>query len=131
MKRILISALALCLIVGIANATVKDTKVSASTVSFSTVGTVVSFNSVTNYIRMWNASTTQDCYADIRCRDSNGMRGYLTRNAGESATIFLPKAGSVTSNVVELNFSTQNLGFISDVGTGNINYVVTGDQGDL
>lgn len=131
MKNILIVMLFLFLGTGVAPAATQDNKVSSSTITFTTTGAVVSFNSSTNFISMTNLSTTTDCYADIKCLDANGRRGYLSRNQNESATMLLPRAGGITPNTVSLYFTTSNLGFISSAGSGSVSYIVTGDKDNL
>lgn len=133
-KKILVLVLVL-LLASPAFATMVATRVSGSTVTFSTVisggNNVVTFNSVTKHIRMVNLSTTKDCYADLRCVDANGNTGYFSRL---SATVLLPAIGKASPNTVEFDFATKNLGFASDA-TGSladkIDYVVTGETGDL
>ena len=109
--------------------------VSGGTVTYSTVThlfvktrNMVSFNSATKWIKLINHSTTTDCYVDLDCRDANGKPGYLDR---DSATVLVPAAGKQSPNTVEFNYSTRNLGFLSDTGnaTGDkITFIVTGDR---
>ena len=112
-----------------------NTRQSGNTVTFSTVARIVTFNSVTNYIKMWNNSKVRDCYVDLRCVDAAGHRGYASI---DSAVIRLPALGQTTPNtVVEVNFGSSNLGFVAtSVGgaTGNndtVTYFVLGDQNGL
>ena len=137
MRKLFVIALALCLMVSIGYATTRDTKVSGSTVSFSSVNltvnrpaNTVTFNSVTNKIILTNLSVVADCYVDII-----GKLG--SRN---SATVLVPALGRATPNTVTLDFATRNLAFTadtSDTGTApstsnqQIRYIVTGDVGDL
>ena len=90
-----------------------DNRVSGNTVSYNTINLevnrdpqMVTFNSVTKHIRLINLSSTFDCYADIRCMDSNGKRGYATEG---SCNVLLPAIGRATPNTVEFEFATHNL----------------------
>jgi hypothetical protein len=146
MKKCLVAFLVLMLIASVSYATMVSTKVTGSTVSFSTIsatvnrfGTVVTFNSVTNKIYLTNLSTVADCYVDLRCTDGNGGKGYLTK---DSATVLVPAVGRASPNTVVIDFATSNLGFYGktmDVSSnGGVNgsnqqiyYVATGEVKDL
>jgi len=120
-----------------AYAVVVPTRVSGGTVTYSTIdhGTpqVVTFNSITKHIIMWNESVHADCYVDLKCRDAGGKTGLITP---ENAIVKLPAAGTVTPNVIEIDFATWNLGFVSRVDSALpvsqiVTYIVTGERGDL
>lgn len=146
MKKMLALVMVVMLLASVCYGAVIATKVSGSTVSFSTIdaannryGSVVTFNSVTNHIRLVNLSTVADCYVDVECKDGDGKTGYLTKN---STTVFVPAIGKATPNTVEIDFSTRNLGFVGktidtsadgsvDGSNQKIVYVATGDVGDL
>ena len=133
MKGIVILLLTLAISVNCYAATV-PTKVSGNSVTFSTVGTIVTFNSIAKRVRIINESTLYDVYVDPICKDANGKTGYFTRN---SAVIKVGAYGSVTPNTIEFDLSTKNLAFISDEGIAGarkhyvVDYVVFGDVNDL
>ena len=145
MRKVLLVLFVLLFMCGSAYATTMPNRVSANTVTFSTVAygagrgpQVVTFNSVTKHIRLLNLSTVADCYADIRCIDANGKRGFCN----STCVILLPAIGKATPNTVEFDFATQNLGFIGNTvgsttnggvsgATQSVTYAVTGDLGDL
>jgi len=134
MRKILgIACLVLLLAVPAFGATV-ETKVSGSTVAFSSsLQTVVTFNSVTRKIIIFNESLDSDLYVDLVCVNGLGIKGEMTAT---SATVKVPY--STSPNSVAFDFSTRNLGFTTQSGVagtngagGNVTYIVFGDQGDL
>ena len=131
MKRIILSfVLSVFLVSECFGATVA-TKVTGNTISFSTSASAVTFNSVTNHIILRNESPAFDVYVDLKGVDSEGAQRDADRTTKPyTATVKVPAASS-TPNYVELDFATKNLGFISEDGTGNIVYIVTGEVGDL
>ncbi len=145
MKKLLLVFCVLALSAGLVYAVTVDTKVSSNTVSFNTISfaanrgpQIVTFNSVTKHIRLMNLSKYRDCYADIKCVDASGKRGYATN---DTLAILLPALGNATPNTVEFDFSTHNLGFRADSvsttaldeNTNNlkVTYTVTGEQGEF
>jgi len=111
------------------------TRVSGATVTFDTVGTCVTFNSVTKRIFIRNESNIDDCYVDLIGRDSAGKRGNISLS---KAVVKAPSAGSTTPNWVIVDFATKNLVFIAPSVNGgghahydSITYFVTGDEGVL
>ena len=127
-KKLSLVLVVLCLVANLSHAVMVDTRSSGSTVTFSTVVRVVTFNSVTNHLYFRNQSPTSDCYVILRT--NMGV-------AQNDATLILPAYGTQTPNTVMLDFATNSLGFISatqtpasSVGT-KVDYTVTGDRGDL
>lgn len=106
------------------------THISGATVNFnSTRANVVTFNTATSRVWIYNESLHHDVYVDFICRDSthDNQRGFETTN-----TVKLIKAckigGNVTPNTIEMDISIVNLGFISDTGSGSVTYRVTGER---
>jgi len=106
-------------------------RVSSNTVIMTREGQIVTFNAVTTHIRLTNNSYSDTIYADLRCADSNGKRGYTST---DNCVVALPYIGEATPNTVELDFSTGNLGFVSDnpeAKKATVTYIVTSDYGTL
>ena len=132
MKRILGLVLVLVLIASSSYATMAATRISGNTVSFSTVGygdpttpNVVTFNTTTRKVRLTNLSTIADCWVDMRCVDSNGTPGAMTKN---SCTLLVPAVGRATPNTVEIDFATRNLGFRGDTNQTSADGSVSGSN---
>lgn len=103
------------------------THVSGDTVSFNSVrAVVVTFNTATSNVWIWNESFTHDLFVDFICRDDTGKRGYATTNTVK--LIKAPKVMELTPNTIELDISVRNLGFLSNTGTGTVTYRVTGES---
>lgn len=138
MKKILSIVLVLLMLASNAYAVVVPTRVSGNRVTFSTISSltpsVVTFNSVTKHIIMWNDSPHVDALVDLRCWDSATSKTGLI--SVTNATVRLPKCDFTTPNFVTLDFATRNLGFICEADgssptTQYVNYIVTGERGDF
>lgn len=124
MKKILLIFTALMFVVQTVFAATVATRVSGNNVLIPREGKVVTFDSVTSHLVMWTESTQDDVYVDIKCVSSADNRtGYFST---DSCVILLPARGSVTPNVIELDFSTKNLAFVCEGDGRRVNYIVTG-----
>jgi hypothetical protein len=127
MKGFVLILLAVFLCVNAYGATV-PVGITTDTVRFSlTHANVVTFDTATSYIELWNESKTADCYVDFFCRDSGGKRGFATSNTVKLLKL-TQDGGGMTMNTVALNFSTRNLGFLGDTETGDVTYRITSEQ---
>jgi len=106
-----------------------DPYITGDTVYFGTNPYYRTFNSVINYIRFINSSTTRDCKVDLICRDSNEKTGYTTLT---KAFVIVPACGNVSPNTIEINITTRNIAFISNVNdnpeTDTITFWATGSR---
>lgn len=110
---------------------VSDPYISGDTVEFGTDPYYITFNSVTNWIRITNYSDTRNCQVDLICRDSNNDTGYTNLT---NAFIIVPMsdADSNSPNTVEFKVSTRNMAFITNANASGSNekigFIVTGDH---
>jgi hypothetical protein len=125
MKKILAVIAVLMFLCGTAYASDVPGWVTGGSVTFTTGGVVVTFNSVTRQVIMWNSSTTVDCYADFVCRDANYKSGFVSSN---TAVVLIPAAGKISPNSVSLTVATDNIGFKCNSGSGTVNFIATGDR---
>ena len=113
---------------------------SGNTVTYSTIGQtpkIVTFNSTTKRIIMWNNSPNTDCWVDMNCIDSWGHTGVIESRA--NASVMVPRGTTATGKPVEFDYATRNGGFICEVdfNSGGMNweqtitYIVIGDEGAL
>jgi len=124
MKKLVVLLLCL-LLAGNAYAAMGPTYASGNTVAYSTTGHVVSFNSVTEYIEIYNESQTTTLYVDLRGVDANGKRGFVQTSTSGLIKVGPSGASGNSDNTVKVNFSTGNIGFLGE-GSGNCSYRVIG-----
>ena len=108
-----------------------DPYITGDTVAFGIDPDYITFNSVTNWVRLTNYSDTRDCQVDLTCRDAIDGTGYtdLTK-----AFITIPRsdADSNSPSTVEFKVSTKNIAFIATTdasgGSEVIEYMATSDR---
>lgn len=99
--------------------------VSSNTVSYSTVATVATFNTVVDSILIINETTTNSVYIQL-----SGLGWDI-----DGATYTMPNTATGLrvqgSGFLSLDIKTKMIGWVADAGSGTLTYMAIGQDKDL